>query len=249
MALKAVKLIWLIGFLSLFGAAAATFTAEKSDFVIAIDIGHSPEQAGALSARGVGEYTFNKNIALLLQNRLLAAGFEKTFIATESNPEMGLESRASLANAKRADLLLSIHHDSVQPHYLSTWFYNDESYTYSDRFSGYSLFFSGKNPAAKQSLLFANYLGEELRQGRFIPTLHHAEKIDGENRPLIDAEKGIYQFDDLIILKNTAMPAVLIECGVIVNRQEELRLNDADRQQLFIKAIVRAVSRYAKEKP
>jgi hypothetical protein len=52
---------------------------------------------------------------------------------------------------------------------------------------------------------------------------HHAEPIKGENRELVNPELGIYRFDDLIVLKSAAMPAALLECGVIVNRSEESR--------------------------
>jgi len=50
-------------------------------------------------------------------------------------------------------------------------------------------------------------------------TLHHAEQ---ENRELLDGNRSIYSFDDLIVLKGLNSPAVLLEAAVAVNRQEEL---------------------------
>ncbi len=217
---------------------------NRSDFTIAVDIGHSPERPGAISARGVGEYTFNKNLAGLLHEELKKAGFTQAFLLTARNPEMNLFSRASLAGALRSDLLISVHHDSVQPHYLNAWVYNQERYYYSDEFSGYSVFYSEKNPQAEKSKLFAMLLGESLRRAGLTPTLHHAEPIPGENRPLIDADKGVYRFDELIILRESRLPAVLLECGVIVNRQEELKLNDITYQTLLVEAVVQAVETF-----
>jgi N-acetylmuramoyl-L-alanine amidase len=43
-------------------------------------------------------------------------------------------------------------------------------------------------------------------------------------RELIDADAGVYRFDQLVVLKMTRMPAVLIEAGSIINRPEELEL-------------------------
>jgi len=53
------------------------------------------------------------------------------------------------------------------------------------------------------------------------PTLHHNEDIDGERRLLLDKKLGIYQFDDLKVLKNAHSPAFLFEAGVIVNPKDE----------------------------
>src|SRR6516162_7278715 len=41
---------------------------------------------------------------------------------------------------------------------------------------------------------------------------------------LIDAEAGVYRYDHLIVLHSTRKPAVLLEAGSIINRQEELEL-------------------------
>jgi N-acetylmuramoyl-L-alanine amidase len=72
--------------------------------------------------------------------------------------------------------------------------------------------------------------------------LHHAEQ---ENRPLLDREKGIYAFDDLVVLKTAKMPAVLLECGVIVNRIEEEKLNTPEYRDQLTNAIERAISKFA----
>lgn len=220
-------------------------TQEK--LKIAIDIGHSPNKPGAISARGVSEYIFNKKIGELLFQNLLQRGFKSAFILNEQNPEMSLYSRAKTANQKGADLLISIHHDSVQPHYLNQWEVDGENYHYSDRFKGFSVFFSGKNSKAEQSFQLAKTIGNELLQLQLQPTLHHAENIHGENRPLIDSERGVYRFDSLILLKGTNMPAVLVECGVIVNREEEQLLSKEEHQQKLALALSKAIVQFTLE--
>jgi N-acetylmuramoyl-L-alanine amidase len=214
---------------------------------IAIDIGHSPNRPGAISARGVSEYSFNKQIAELLLQNLKQKGFKNAFILTDPNPEMTLHHRTKILNQKAADLLISIHHDSVQPHYLDQWEFEGENYHFSDRFKGFSIFFSGKNPKIEQSLQLAKLVSQEFLQLKLKPTLHHAENITGENRPLIDSEHGIYRFDNLIILKNAKMPAILVECGVIVNRDEELQLSEINHQKKLANALSNAISQFAFE--
>lgn len=81
----------------------------------------------------------------------------------------------------------------------------------------------------------------------FTPSLHHAEKISGEGRELLDPKKGIYVFDDLVVLKTAAMPAVLLECGIIVNRQEELRLDSPEYQDKMVMAVTAGIKKACKQ--
>jgi N-acetylmuramoyl-L-alanine amidase len=59
---------------------------------------------------------------------------------------------------------------------------------------------------------------------------------------LVDASAGVYRFDELVVLKETRMPAVLLEAGSIINRDEELALASPERQALISDAVVDAVA-------
>lgn len=227
-------------------AAVEAAPSSCRAFVVAIDVGHSQAKPGALSARGRGEFFFNRSIARLLLDRLVEGGFEKAFIIDEKGSEIGLAARAKAA--QNAHLLISIHHDSVQPRYLLPWRYQGRRYRYSDRFKGYSIFYSEKNPYPGESRSFANFLGQALLTDGFSPTWHHAEPIAGESRDLVDRDKGIYRFDDLAVLKKANMPAVLLECGVIVNRAEELLLSDPDYQKKLVRSISGAVEKFCRSR-
>ena len=197
---------------------------KQSSCTVAVDVGHTEKSQGATSARGVGEFIFNQKVAQVLTAKLDAGGAIRAFVLDSKGKS--LVERVSATNLQSADLLISIHHDSVQPQYLSKWEYHGKEHNYSDRFNGYSLFVSLKNSHPDESLTLAKDIGEQLLGAGFTRSLHHAEKIPGENRPLIDAKLGIYQYDELIVLKLSPIPAVLLECGVIVNRQEESKLTD-----------------------
>ena len=84
------------------------------------------------------------------------------------------------------------------------------------------LFVSAKNGFLATSKDLATRIGTELRAIGKRPSLHHAEPIEGEDRQVIDAVNGVYRFDDLVVLRSAAMPAVLLEAGVIKHRDEEL---------------------------
>ena len=218
------------------------------DFKIAIDIGHTENIPGAISARGVPEHLFNKNIGTLLHKKLLQdKRFKGSFIINETGEDLSLLARAGIANLQGAALFVSIHHDSVEPKDLSYWLYQGNSMAHCDKFTGYSIFYSEENGSPLNSLIFAFVLGSEMLHNGFCPTLHHAEKFTGGDKDLIDRTRGVYKYNKLVVLKSTNMPAVLFECGIIKNRYEELQLSNPKYQHKIINALFNAINYYANQ--
>jgi N-acetylmuramoyl-L-alanine amidase len=149
------------------------------------------------------------------------------------------------ANALSADLLLSIHHDSVPDRFLEAWEYEGEKHYYSDRFKGHSIFVSNNNVDAGASLMFGRMLGEELKARGLQYTPHYVEKFMGHRqRLLVDARAGVYRYDQLIVLRKTHMPAVLLEAGSIINRDEEMLMSSHEHQALISAAVTGAVDSF-----
>jgi N-acetylmuramoyl-L-alanine amidase len=174
---------------------------------------------------------------------LLKAGYSSSFIINPDGADLALTERTAIATRRRADLFLSLHHDSVQPHYLQKWQAADGSHqNFSDRFAGYSVFFSRFSPAAAASEQFARALAAAMFATGARPSLHHNEPIAGEGRPLLDSRTGVYQFDELAVLRSSTIPAILLEAGVIVNRLEEQRVSTEMFRRKVAGAIVSAVN-------
>lgn len=230
-------------FLALFSgllALSAIITAKAAMPLIALDVGHSWQKPGAFSARGVPEFAFNRALAESVAKNLQKQGFSIRVNGIDGTLDH-LHIRPQLAQG--ADFLLSIHHDSVQPQYLKLWTADGKTRRYSDRFSGFSLFVSRRNPRFEQSLVCASALGAALRAAGFTPSTHHAEPIAGENRPFADRENGVYAFDDLVVLRAATQPAVLFEAGIIVNRADELKLQQPATQARIAAALTEGLSR------
>jgi N-acetylmuramoyl-L-alanine amidase len=222
-----------------------TTPCNPQRFKIALDVGHTVEAPGAMSARGVPEYMFNLSLAKRIENTLINAGFGNTLlIGMRGSGKLQLEQRSALANTMGADLFISIHHDDVQRTYYSLWTYKGRAYHFSDRFGGFSIFVSYNNQYPRQSLEFAKLVGKELiaRGMRF--TNHHSENIAGERRQFLDPALGVYRYDQLIVLKSTKAPSVLLEAGIILNRDEETVLNSSERQELFATAVLGAIRQF-----
>jgi len=216
---------------------------NPATFQVVVDVGHTEEKVGARSARGAGEYEFNLRLAKRIEQDLVAAGFAKTMLMITTDwKRTGLATRAERANRLPADLFLSIHHDSVPDRFLEKWEYEGEERGYSDRFKGHSLFVSIDNGDYKGSVQFGKLLGKQLKERGLAYTPHYTEKFMGSRRRvLVDPETGVYRYDQLIVLKSTKMPAVLLEAGSIINRDEELELRWPERRALISESAVDAV--------
>jgi N-acetylmuramoyl-L-alanine amidase len=241
-------LIWCCVAVGLLGSPLSR-PVGAGDFKVAIDIGHTIRTPGAISARGVPEYLFNRNIAFRLYQKLRTDGrFRGSFIINPRGDDLALAARAAIANRSGAALLISIHHDSVQPRDLSHWWYQGKSRSCCDRYAGYSIFYSEKNGSPRKSRKFAEILGSEMLGQGFCPTLHHAPQFTGGDKELVDRVRGIYKYNRLVVLKRTEAPAVLFECGVIKNRYEEKELGRPGYQRQLVKALFQAIIRYFNQK-
>jgi len=214
-------------------------------YKIALDIGHTLRNPGADSASGVPEFGFNQRMVRLIASDLEAQPGISVHVINPNGAPISLVARGAAASKAKADLFLSVHHDSANARYMKPHKVGDRIFHQTTRFHGYSLFFSQKNPHQNRSLDFAMAIGSALREEGLSPTAHHAEKIPGEGRDFVVPDLGVYRYDELIVLWSTKMPAVLLECGLIVNPIEEALLNEPEHQQKIVRAVRRAVLKMA----
>ncbi len=199
---------------------------------VAVDVGHTPKHFGARGPAGGEEYSFNRALGRAVADLLAMRGYVVIRVGGDGRE---LELRQRTEQAAGAGLFVSIHHDSIQQAWIDAGRRGE--------FSGYALFVSEKNPAYPASLQCAQHIGEQLRGAGEEPSLYHATPIAGENRPILDALRGVHRFDDLIVLKTATMPAVLVEAGVIANPQEEVRLGKAATRERLARAIADGIAR------
>ena len=227
-------------------AKPAAAACPRAGFRVVIDVGHTVDVPGAISARGIPEYAFNLQLGRDIEKALTDAGFAgAVLLITARAPPEGLVERAIKADNMPADLFIAIHHDSVPDALLRNWDYDGQRYRFNDDYPGYALFISNDNADRAGSLLFGHFLGKELQARGLQYTPHYTLPLMGSRRrELIDAGAGVYRYDQLIVLRMTRMPAVLFEAGSIVNRQEELQLASPERRALASAAVVAAVEEF-----
>jgi N-acetylmuramoyl-L-alanine amidase len=227
-------------------ALKAVSTCDPAKFRIVLDVGHTAESEGATSARNVPEFAFNLRLARRIEQKLETEGFvEIRLLVTEGKARPSLFKRVAAANNLNADLFLSIHHDSVPNSLLEDWQFEGKKSHFSDRFSGYSVFVSRDNPDFKTSLVFAELIGKEMKAQGLQYARQYTQAIMGRyQHPLLDKETGVYSYDELVVLRKTRMPAVLLEAGSIINRDEELQMDSAERQDIISSAVAAAAKEF-----
>ena len=224
----------------------AAARCDPAKFRIVLDVGHTAESEGAISARNVSEFVFNLRLARRIEEKLKGEGFAATrLLLTEGKARRSLFKRVDAANDLRADLLLSIHHNSVPNKFLEDWEFEGKKSRFSDRFSGYSVFVSRSNPDFKTSFAFAELIGKEMKAQGLDYARQYSQAIMGRyQRELLNKETGVYRYDELIVLRKTRMAAVLLEAGSIINRDEELKMSSPERREIISSGVTAAVKEF-----
>jgi N-acetylmuramoyl-L-alanine amidase len=138
----------------------------------------------------------------------------------------------------------------VPDKFKESWEFEGRKLEYSDRFSGYSLFVSKENPHFQTSLHLAQLIGRELKAKNLRYADQYALPIMGRYRhDLLDKDVGIYRYDHLVVLMRTQMPAVLLEAGSIINRDEEVQMASAGRQDMITRAVATAFRKFCGPSP
>lgn len=100
---------------------------------ICVDPGHGGKEPGAMGCSGIREAEVNLAIALKLKNLLEKAGAQ-VFITRTDDRTLGLYERVDIARAHNADILISVHNNSLpdgrdpwKEHGTSVYFYNKQA--------------------------------------------------------------------------------------------------------------------------
>lgn len=194
--------------------------------LIVLDTGHTPEVPGVIAANGTPEFSYNRKFVESLKQHLMQRGWDVYDVRNEGD-DTSLTKRTSKTTG--ATLFLSIHHDSMQQTWLDAG--------YKNKYSGFSVFASQKNPNFSKSVNCSKNIGHALVSVGEKPSLYHAADYPGERKQLIDTDYGVHIYDNLVVLKTAKSPAVLLEVGVIVNDNEAERLQQPSKIQLLSNAV------------
>ncbi|MBK7094496.1 MAG: N-acetylmuramoyl-L-alanine amidase [Saprospiraceae bacterium] len=225
-----------------------TFSVQKvqkgesdSQLVIVIDPGHGGKDVGT-SYEGIREKDVVLEISKALKRKIEAAlPMSKVVLTRESDVFVPLHSRITVANNLNADLFLSVHCNSFiedrnvngseihvlglgkNPDKLNTALRENASILFE---SDHEKNYDWHDPDSPEAHIFLSafqnlFLGESIDL---------AVKFSRSNqiRPILK-QRGVKQ-SGLLVLRNAAMPALLIETGYLSNGSDRSIMNMATGQ-------------------
>ncbi len=236
-------------------------TPVSRPFIIAIDAGHGGKDPGAIGKRGVRE----KNVTLAISKALYSyINSNKQFRGTLTRSRdvfVDLDRRSEIARLRKADLLISIHADSVA--------------SGSSTARGASVLVLSENRAVrengkilrnnKQKKLIGG-AGEVMDQSVGNPYLATAildmSSTNSRSEGNLLAQEILHQLSafthvrksqpikaSLAVLKAPDIPSLLIETGYLSNRYEEIQLNQPNYQKQIAYRIYLGIKSYYEKCP
>ncbi len=201
-------------------------TSAKAQFqnTVILDAGHGGFDGGAVASDGTIEKDINLNIALTLESLLKQNGF--CVIMTRSKDVSTEDTESSqIASKKKSDLRnrLNLMKDYPEAVFVSIHL---NKFTTSSA-SGSQVFYSNDDRA--------KLLGEYIQKSIVSLIQHDNMRVNKK------ATSSTY------LLHNATVPAVLVECGFLSNREELEKLKQKDYQNKMAFSIYCGIMEYFKE--
>ncbi len=232
---------------------ATTYAA--SGFTLVIDAGHGGHDAGAK-----GSFSYEKNINLRVA---LAFGKYvekncpdvKVIYTRKTDVFVPLHKRADIANKNHADVFISIHTNALPAGRIAR---GTETYTMGIRRSNeklsaaqrenavityendYKQHYEGYDPNSPESAILFEFIHDKnMAKSVELARLVQKNVCSTASRP----NKGVKQ-DVFLVLRETSMPACLLELGFITTPDEERLLNDDTAIDNIARGIYNAFAQY-----
>jgi N-acetylmuramoyl-L-alanine amidase len=251
-------------FLLFLGAFLLFFTttplaAQNRKFTVVIDPGHGGKDPGA-----VGSSSKEKDIVLSVGKKvgkLIEQNHpDVNVLYTRDNDSfVALNKRAEIANKAHADLFLSIHCNALDrrrtsPQGVETFVLGlhrskdnldvakaeNAVIMYED---DYSVKYEGFNPNEPESYIIFEFMANEfLAQSVYLASIVQNQLVSNSRR----VNRNVRQAG-FLVLREVAMPSILIELGYISNREDEKYLKSESGQTSLSNSIYNGFKEYKRE--
>lgn len=217
--LLVLSLMGLLVFSVLWQGSTAVISNFEKGHIVMLDPGHGGYDPGAVTKQGVYEKSINLLIAHKVKEMLVPSGIE-VFLTREADIDYvpdgvkGKTSKKQIDLNRRIEIAKNANADVFVSLHVNA--------TAAGQESGSETFYHYQSESGKR---LAELIQQELI------------KIPGMNRRI--AKPG-----DFYIIKNTTMPAVIVEVGYLSSLKEQKKLQQAWYQEQLARAIAKGISNF-----
>lgn len=225
--------------------------AAAREVRIVVDPGHGGAQEGAIGPGGVMEKTLALEVSRKVKQLLQEQTGARVFLTRDRDVTLPLGDRVALANKLSADLLISIHANSmptrklrartqgIETYFLSASASDEDARATADRENE-----TGEASAPEQSDTLAFILHDLQRTETHEDASRLAQEVHQELLTHTGAEdRGVRQAP-LYVLMGADAPSILVEIGFVSHPEEVKRLVSGEYQRALAAGIASGVKRY-----
>ncbi|MEW6629747.1 MAG: N-acetylmuramoyl-L-alanine amidase [Pseudomonadota bacterium] len=229
-------------------------SAPGHRFTVVIDPGHGGVDGGAESAAGTIEKNVTLAFATELRDKLAGVGKYDVYMTRDSDVYLPLDERVRIARLHEADLLISIHADTIAVKGLrgaTVYTLSDKASdpqaqaladreNLSDQFAGMKIKDDDKE--------VTDILIDLIRRETHSFSMSFAHTLVGQLSTNVGLINNPQRSAGFRVLKAPDVPSVLVELGYLSNAKDEAQLLNADWRGKAAQSITNAVALFAAAK-
>ncbi len=214
---------------------------------IVIDAGHGGHDPGAIGPGGYQEKDLVLDVALRLEKILRAELGAEVVMTRATDVFIPLEERTAIANARGADLFLSIHANSSRSRSargIETYFLNFAKNAHAEEVAARENSISSATLKDLQNLVKAITLNSKIDESRDFAANIQEAMIDSLRSTYPEVQdRGVHQAPFYVLI-GASMPSVLAEIAFVSHPHEEKLLRTADHRQNIARSLASGVRTY-----
>lgn len=213
---------------------------------IVIDPGHGGHDPGTIGRHGLKEKDLVLDVALRLE-RLVRRELGAEVVMTRSTDVfIPLEERTAIANARDADLFLSIHANASRDpsaRGIETYFLNFARSRHAEAVAARENAISEATLKDLQQLVKAITLNSKIDESRDFAASIQEAMVSAVRRHNAVPDRGVHTAPFYVLI-GANMPAILAEISFVSNPQDERRLRSPSYREMLARSLLGGVRTY-----